>query len=172
MSINNSQKSNIIMVGIVIGVLVLGVLVIFLAKPSALNQSTQASFSPSELTVDLKEYDFGTISMAKGRVSATFQVKNSSAQDVTIKKMYTSCMCTSATLIKGNERFGPFGMPGHGFIPNINQAIRAGEEAQIEVTFDPAAHGPSGVGAIARDVLVETSDGAKLLMEIRAVVTP
>lgn len=160
------------MVGIVVGILALGVLVIFLAKPSALGQGAEPSSSSTQLVLESKEYDFGTISMARGKVNTVFKVKNPSSQSATIKKIYTSCMCTSASFIKGNDRLGPFGMQGHGFIPNINQELRAGEEAQIEVVFDPAAHGPSGIGSITRQIILETGDNGKLALEISATVTP
>ena len=64
-------------------------------------------------------------------------------------------------------------MEGHGSpVPTINEELPAGQEAQIEVVFDPAAHGPAGVGPISRNVFVETTDGKKLVFEIKAQVTP
>lgn len=118
-------------------------------------------------------YDFGTVSMAQGQVTKTFKIKNPTPSAVTIGKLYTSCMCTTAILINSERRVGPFGMEGHGGpIPTINEELTAGGTAEIEVTFDPAAHGPAGVGAITRNILIETTDGKKLVLEIKARVTP
>ena len=89
-----------------------------------------------------------------------------------INKMYTSCMCTTATLIINGKIFGPYGMQGHGFIPKINEALAPGEEAQIEAIFDPAAHGPAGVGPIERLIYIESSNAPTLELTISAVVTP
>ena len=72
-------------------------------------------------------------------------------------------MCTTATLITSDGKAGPFGMAGHALIPEINKTIAPGEEAYIEVTFDPAAHGPSGTGKIRRVVYVEQGGSDKPL---------
>ena len=118
-------------------------------------------------------FDFGSISMAAGNVKHTFAVKNTGSEAVRIRKMYTSCMCTSAILTIGSgKRYGPFGMPGHGFIPSINTEVRSGEEINVEVIFDPAAHGPAGIGEIERLVALEHNAGESLELNIRAVVTP
>ena len=110
--------------------------------------------------------------MANGVVKKSFEIRNPSNSGATIRKVYTSCMCTSARLITKERQLGPFGMPGHGVIPTINQSLAAGEAATLEVTFDPAAHGPAGVGPIVRNIFVESADGGKLTLEIRASVKP
>lgn len=126
----------------------------------------------SGLTANEESYDFGSVSMAKGKVSHTFSVKNTAEEPIIIAKLSTSCMCTTATLTVNGARRGPFGMPGHGIIPKMNQPIDPGEEAQVEVVFDPAAHGPSGVGRIDRLVYLESESGSKFQLGIRATVTP
>lgn len=117
-------------------------------------------------------FDFGTVSMAAGNVSHSFKLANNSTEPVTITKMYTSCMCTTASLILGEERIGPYGMPGHGSIPKLDQAISAGEDALVEVVFDPTAHGPAGVGRIDRIVYLENNAGEPLELKFTALVTP
>ena len=118
-----------------------------------------------------KAFDFGEVSMAKGKVSHSFKIKNSGAGSLMINKIYTSCMCTEAALLKNGVKFGPYGMPGHGFVPKIKQFLDSGEGAEIEVIFDPAAHGPAGVGPIERIVYLETPAGTETL-QIRALVKP
>lgn len=81
-------------------------------------------------------------------------------------------MCTTATLMMGGKQFGPYGMPGHGFIPKINETMDAGEEATVEVVFDPAAHGPAGVGRIERGITIENNAGRPLELGFTALVTP
>ena len=117
-------------------------------------------------------HDFGTIRMANGNVSKVFTVSNPTDKSITVKTMYTSCMCTTATLEVRGEKFGPYGMPGHGFIPKINQIINLNEEASLEVVFDPAAHGPAGVGKIQRVVTIEQGGGSQLEFGFVATVTP
>ena len=91
---------------------------------------------------------------------------------VTVRKLSTSCMCTTASLINGSRRVGPYGMPGHGAIPTISETIAPGQEVTVEVVFDPAAHGPAGVGPVNRAVYVEDSTGAVLQLTFTATVTP
>lgn len=123
------------------------------------------------LSVPEKSYDFGTISMAKGKVSHAFKIKNTGSSPVTIKKVFTSCMCTTATLKTALGTKGPFGMKGHAAVPEINTVIASGEEAEVEVVFDPAAHGPAGTGEIRRAVYVETEGSNKPLeLSFEAVV--
>lgn len=146
-------------------------LLIALSPPSA--QSQTGTVSNSVLTAPELSYDFGDISMAEGRVTKVFRVSNTTASAITARKLFTSCMCTSATLIVDERRVGPFGMEGHGGpIPTINEEIPSGGGAVVEVTFDPAAHGPAGVGPIARSVFLETADGKKLVFGIKAQVRP
>ena len=117
-------------------------------------------------------YDFGTVPMSKGKVTHIFKVTNSSAGPVIVSKLYTSCMCTEASLITEDKRLGPFGMPGHGFIPKINESFNPNEEAEVEVVFDPAAHGPAGIGKIERLVTIEVENGSPVEFMFSAFVKP
>ena len=137
----------------------------------AANQSVNAG---KELTVSETFYDFGAISMKKGNVAKIFKVTNGTDKDVFFPSLTTSCMCTVAYLIEPDgSKKGPFGMPGHGgAVPRANELIKAGESREIEVVFDPNAHGPAGVGMINRIILLEDDNGNKLQFEIKANVTP
>ena len=82
-------------------------------------------------------------------------------------------MCTTASLKMNGRTFGPYGMPGHGFIPKINEKLGPGEETIAEVIFDPTAHGPAGVGQIQRTITIENNAGAPLqVLSFTANVTP
>lgn len=167
------------MASIIIAVLVL-VLLIWIMRPekggvaSGL-ASTSASLSSENEVLMVEEannYDFGRISMAAGKVAHQFKIKNTNNETVTIEKMYTSCMCTTATLTAGDKVLGPYGMPGHGAIPRIDQLINPNEEVTVEVVFDPAAHGPAGVGRIQRTVTIENNGGEPVELQFVAMVTP
>lgn len=167
----NNSSTTWWVIGIVV-VLLLGVgVLIALSPPSA--QSQKAAVSDSTLTALELNYDFGSISMAKGKVTKVFTISNNTQTAITVSKLYSSCMCTSGTLVLGDRRVGPFSMEGMGPpIPTIAEELAAGQTAQVEVTFDPAAHGPAGVGPITRNVFVDTTDGKKLVFEFKAQVTP
>lgn len=119
-------------------------------------------------------YNFGTISMKNGKVTHKFQIKNTSGADIEMNRIYTSCMCTSVkATISNGVVLGPFSMPGHGgYAPYISEIFPANSEAEIEVTFDPAAHGPAGVGKIERSIIIENNSGTKYQLGISANVTP
>ncbi|PJE58536.1 MAG: hypothetical protein COU81_00135 [Candidatus Portnoybacteria bacterium CG10_big_fil_rev_8_21_14_0_10_36_7] len=166
----NNKTLIIIIILIILG---FGVLIWW----ASLNQENNSSVlgtnnSQSVLTASEKVYDFGTISMKDGKVEKVFKVTNSSAQDITISSIVTSCMCTVAYLETADGERGPFGMPGHGLVPKVNETIGAGETREVKVVYDPNAHGPAGVGNIDRFITLTDKTGAKFNLEIKATVTP
>ncbi len=165
---------NIILWG-TMAILIVGGLVWF-SRPAQKtdNQANLRSGAPGELVADAVSFDFGTVSMKNGKVSHTFVLENTGGREMKLTRMYTSCMCTTAMFIKDGKKFGPYGMPGHGGgITGLNQKLASGEKAQIEVVFDPAAHGPAGVGTIERAVYIENAASSEpLQLMISAQVTP
>jgi len=157
-------------------VIFLGLFGLFLwgqGKSTALPPGAVNPGAESILSIPETFYDFGTISMADGNVVKEFSVTNTGSEDVILAKITTSCMCTTAYLKNGEKRKGPFGFPGHGGpVPPANEYLRPGETKIIEVVYDPAAHGPAGVGPIDRFVYVEDASGGTTALEIKAVVTP
>ncbi|MDO8514010.1 MAG: DUF1573 domain-containing protein [bacterium] len=119
-------------------------------------------------------YDFGIISMKNGNVTKEFTVTNPTQEDITVKTVFTSCMCTEAFIVESDgSAKGPFGMPGHGgAVPPANELIKAGESRSIRVVYDPNAHGPAGVGVIDRFVTLTDTSGNTVELEIKANVTP
>ena len=129
--------------------------------------------SKSSLVAQGVLYDFGTISMKNGNVTKEFSVTNPTNQDITVKTVLTSCMCTVAFIVKSDgSAKGPFGMAGMGYVPPANEVIKAGESRVIRVVYDPNAPGPAGVGQIDRFVSLTDSSGGTLELEIKALVTP
>ncbi len=142
------------------------------ATPNAAPQ-VQAAVQPGTLVSARPFHDFGTISMAAGNVATTYRIKNEGAEPLTLDRIYTSCMCTNATLITANGRKqGPFGMPGHGPLKAVKAQLAPGEVALLEVVFDPAAHGPSGIGRIERVVTVNAKGAPPLELGMLAMVRP
>jgi len=125
------------------------------------------------LTFKESKYDFGTVSMAKGKVSKEFALENQSKDDVKIGEVFTSCMCTEAELKVGDKFAGPFGMQGHGLARSADLVVKPGETLTVKAIFNPAAHGPAGVGPIERQIMLYTSAGKnQIVLEFKAVVTP
>jgi len=117
-------------------------------------------------------FEFGPISMAAGKVSHRYWFRNESAAPVLIRQVYTSCMCTTATLVKGMRVIGSYGMPGHGPLPAVNETLAPEEAAYVDVVFDPAAHGPAGLGYTERVITIEPGAGAPLQVAFSAYVKP
>lgn len=127
----------------------------------------------SMLVSSEKVYDFGTISMKNGDVTKEFTVTNSSDKDIFVSSLVTSCMCTKVFMVGLDGTIkGPFGMPGMGYVPSLNETIKVGESRTIRVVYDPNAHGPAGVGKIDRFVTLTDKSGGRLQLEIKAMVTP
>jgi len=131
-----------------------------------------APSSAGRLATTQAKFSFGPISMARGKVTHRYPITNSGTEPIAVRKLYTSCMCTTAALVKNGKAGETFGMPGHAPIPTINVPINPGEQAFVEVIFDPAAHGPAGVGPIERVVTLENNGGPPLELEFAALVSP
>ncbi len=142
--------------------------------PAPASRSAPAAEARSQGTLSAREarHDFGAISMAAGKVTHRFEIRNTGVEPVLIRKMYTSCMCTTASLIRGGRKTAPSGMPGHGLIATLNESLDMNERALVEVVFDPAAHGPSGVGPTERIVTIQNNAGGPLELMITALVKP
>lgn len=160
-----------IMATVFVGVVGLGALLYF-NQPTEQDKNKTARGVANVLNVDKTLHDFGTISMKDGNVKTMFTIKNTSAETVRLSKLSTTCMCTQASLILDSMNLGPFGMPGHGAGQTFGEELAAGAQAQIEVEYDPNAHGPSGIGEIQRSVILEGPSGELLSVDIRANVTP
>ncbi|MBI2047967.1 MAG: DUF1573 domain-containing protein [Parcubacteria group bacterium] len=165
------MNTSTIITGIVI-VLLLGFIFVVLPNEnneSALTETASVSFSTSASVLNSQEtyFDFGTISMSDGIMSHIFEVHNEGKEPVIIKKIYTSCMCTTALITNyAGKQYGEFGMPGHGGPPQTNIEVKPGESISVEAKFDPAAHGPSGVGFAERSIYLETNSQESPMVEL------
>ncbi|MBI5005441.1 MAG: DUF1573 domain-containing protein [Candidatus Lloydbacteria bacterium] len=167
------QITPIVKVGNVTGyVIVATVLFIALFALFSTNKGDSTSRaetnSAGSLSATEDTFDFGTILMQKGKVSHQFEVKNNGTEAVTIQKIYTSCMCTQAFVIdSAGKRHGAFGMQGHGGVSSQTSIrVDAGATITVEAVFDPAAHGPSGVGLAQRSMYLETNSLSSPQLEL------
>src|SRR3990170_5345853 len=106
-------------------------------------------------------YDLGAVPINGGIVTKEYEVENTSGGVLKLKKITTSCMCTQAKVSVGDRETRFFGME-HGMDrnPPVNIEVGLGETAKVTVNFDPAAHGPEGVGPFDRVVWLAFSDPA------------
>ena len=119
--------------------------------------------------VEESTHDWGEIPIDGGKVEKNFDIKNDGSGTLELFNVSTSCMCTIAQLVMGDRKSPEFGMHGKS---SYVLKVPGGETAQVKVVYDPAFHGPSGVGPIDRRVKVETNDPDKqeLSFALTAVV--
>jgi hypothetical protein len=143
--------------------------------PTDTAANVSSPYSQGALTALENSFDFGQIRMGDGTVAHQYTLANNTGEAVTIQKVYTSCMCTTAALLDpSGVVLGTFSMPGHGGAsPAANIKVEPGHTVTVNAVFDPAAHGPSGVGLASRTVYLETNSAPspKLELAFRAMVT-
>jgi hypothetical protein len=115
-----SQKKLITIV-IILAIVGLAIVGYFKAVPGAENQTT----SQPQIEITPQFFDFGPVEF--GKIAAyTFKVKNLGKEVLDIKKVATSCACTTAKI--SQEKINP------------------AEEAELLVSYDTAAMGNTSHG--------------------------
>jgi len=81
-------------------------------------------------------------------------------------------MCTKARLVQGGQTsdWTDFHAENASFA-NVMR-LQGDQPAFLEVSIDPAAHGPAGMGHITRGVMLKTADGKELDFELAANIVP
>lgn len=167
------KKKNKNLIAYNIGIIVIAG-IITLVVISKDDNSDSSAYSASALAASESSFDFNTISMNDGDVSHKFELRNEGDEAVKIEKVYTSCMCTVASIIDSSgKKRGRFGMPGHGLPSKTNITVESGDYVIAEAIFDPTAHGPSGVGLAQRSIYIETNSqrSPKIELKFNATVT-
>lgn len=152
-SANDTKK--LLYVGIAAAVVILGGVLL------GMTGAFESVAPEAALAFDKVFYDFGTISMAKGKVAQTFVLQNNGSQPVRLTDIRTSCMCTEA-VIEGEH----FGMHGP-YASSIS--VEPGKTTEVRVVFDPNAHGPQGTGQITREVYMKTNSTATPDLSLRVI---
>lgn len=160
-------KEGKIILSILIGAIVLiGGLAYWMTSSSGGSGEKDSFVSASEAT-NLEASPSGSINLgqvvyAGGKVSKSFDVKNNSDKTIKLRKIVTSCMCTTAKFSVNGKETRSFGMEMNGDLnPLIDMDLPAGATGQVTFTFDPAAHGPQGIGPFDRVVTLYFDAGYK-----------
>lgn len=143
--------------GLVLGISILAVIgLAVIVKDGPVDEPQGVSVN-GNVGVEVPETSFswGEIQMDSGSVEKVFEITNQGSDPLELSNVVTSCMCTTAQLSLGEITSPLFGMHGKSdYILSVPPAATA----QLKVIFDPAFHGPSGVGPITRQIKVETND--------------
>lgn len=150
----NDKK--IIIVMIVSTIILLFGGIFFLTKTTGTSQITTTQ-NAKAYVADPTSFDWGPVPMNKGNVTKVFTIKNTGTDTLKLYNIKTSCHCTKAYVSINKVDSPSFGMDS---LSSWTGEVPKGTEAKLTVIFDPAYHGPSGMGAINRFVSVETNDRA------------
>lgn len=122
-------------------------------SPVALEKTAGAKIEMAETS-----YDFGEIDYAGGNVEHSYRIKNNGDKQLKVANLVTSCACTKVYFKSARQESKKFSMKGHSKPSDWAGTLNAGEGAEVIAIFDPAAHGPAGVGAVSRVVSFQTND--------------
>lgn len=153
---NKNNDSRIVIFSVIAAALVLGGLIIAFTGNDNLASSESQNGTP-RLEINEEKFDLGNIPMSQGTVTRTVTVSNTGNGPLEIFGMKTSCMCTSATLTIDGNRSPEFSL--HNNPAFWSEKLAAGQKADLEITFDPNAHGPDATGPITRTVHIKSTDG-------------
>lgn len=161
----SEKKIGILLVLTTLAILFGGI--VFLNSTTA---SSQVAVSTNaNAAVESDTYDWGNIPINGGNVTKKFIIKNTGTENLQLTNIKTSCHCTTASVtVSGNES-PSFGMSG---TSQWIGEVKPGQEAILNVVFDPLFHGPQGTGPINRYISVETNDksNSKLTFSLTGVV--
>lgn len=163
-----SREGKIIIAIIVGTVVLIGGLAFVMTKNSGGSGAKDALVSASEAS-GLEASPSGSINLGQvayggGIVSKTFEVKNVSGKPMKLRKITTSCMCTTAKVKIGSHETKFYGMEMSGDLnPLVDLGFPADGVATVTFDFDPAAHGPQGLGLFDRVVTLYFDAGYKEL---------
>ncbi len=162
-----SFELKLVLLTIVSTIVIMAGGMIFLSSSQA--PQVTASQNAKAYTIDATSADWGQISMFKGNVAKTFTIKNTGTDTLKLFNIKTSCHCTKANVSIGSDESPNFGMDSYS---SWVGEVAPGKEAKLSVIFDPAYHGPGGVGPINRFVSVETNDktNSKLTFTVTGTV--
>lgn len=131
-----SQKSviTVIIISVILGLAMVGYLKAVPGVENGKREDGRPQIDVTPKSFDFKEVEFGKV------VNYSFKVKNLGNEILEIKKVATSCACTTAKV--NQEKISP------------------GKETELLVTYDTAAMGRSshGTGEQERIIYVKSSD--------------
>ena len=146
----SSNKLIFGLIGLTIAIIVGGATLVSKTGAPELKATQEARMEVSETN-----HDWGEIKIDGGKVQKDFVIKNIGSGTLSLANVVTSCMCTTAQVKVKDNKSPFFGMHAQS---SWMGEIEPEEEAILTVEFDPAFHGPNGVGAITRQASLETND--------------
>lgn len=154
------NEKKLIIILILITVIILGSGVFVLSSTTSTNQITASQ--NARVSVDEKTFDWGNIPYSGGNAVKTFTIKNTGTDTLKLTNIKTSCTCTKAQIVVDGKSSPYFSM--HSTSGWVGEVL-PGRQAQLTVIFDPAFHGPTGVGPMERLISLQTNDPSNQNLE-------
>jgi hypothetical protein len=151
------MEKKIIIIGTIVTVIILAIGMVWMSSTNVVAPQVSASQNAKAYTISPTSADWGQIPMFKGDVIKVFTIKNIGTDTLKLFNLKTSCHCTKAFATINGVDSPRFGMEG---ISDWVGEVAPGKQAKLTVDFDPAYHGPDGVGPITRYISVQTNDKA------------
>ena len=119
----------------------------------------------AQASLNRTSVEWGQIKFSGGKVKAVYRITNTGTETLKLYGATTSCACTLGTITSNGKVTPPFGMHSP---MSTTVEVAPGVEAVVEALFDPAFHGPGGVGPISRTITVQTNDPANPTLNFQA----
>lgn len=111
----------------------------------------------SSLDAEQSFINVGVISMDQGDESVFFTLTNTGSEPVVIKEVYTSCGCTKARILNGEDTSAFIAMKHANTKTDVLEKVDPGSSVQVEAVYDPLFHGPDDTGVKRRSIFLETN---------------
>ncbi len=154
------RRKLIVQAGIVIVVLLFIGLYFMSSKPSP-----DSAGSPL-MRISTEKYSFGDVSVSGGIVSTEIDIENLGDGNLMISRLESSCMCTTATIIKDGVEGPVFGMHENPAALGWSQTVGPNETAQLKIYYDPTVHRELR-GPVTRIISIHSNDPASPRKEVR-----
>ncbi len=147
--LNKMKKIALYGIAVVFAIAAVFALFVLFSKTGA-SENAKIAISPSF-------FDFGGVSVRGGTVSASLMLSNEGKDDLVIRDIVTSCMCTSAKLSFAGRESPLFGMHSNNLF--FGETIPPGQSAELKIFYDPTVH-PDLRGAVTRVVSIYSNDAS------------
>lgn len=158
------SERNIIIAVLIASLLILGGGIFLLSQSSSSTKQDITLSKNAKLEAKEKTFDWGEIKYSKGNATKTFTIKNVGSDPLKLYNIKTSCACTKANLTIEGKLSPDFSMHSKS---SWSGEIGPGKEAILNVIFDPAFHGPTGVGPMERLISLQTNDLSSPTLEFK-----
>lgn len=142
-----------------------GIGLVVIALLFYVSDGKQAEVGTPIFQVNTEEIELGEIAV-QGDYPADFTVTNTGDAPLEISKVQTSCMCTFAEIMIGDEKSPEFNMDMHNSIvaKRWKGVINSGESTAIRVIYKP--HLMPVHGSVTRNVKFSTNDPSNPVVEL------